>query len=131
MKKIILFVSILAGLNGYAQDFEIDSDVRFAGGIISPAPNKIKLNNLHLKRVNDSTWILTLQFFTEDSLGHRLIPNDDLTGTRSNGTVMNFTITSEQANFPADSLMQLFLKPYLTTIYPGKVSKGKAIFNKK
>ena len=131
MKKVILFVFILAGLNGYAQDFKIDSDVRFAGGIISPAPNYIKLNYHHISRINDSTWSYQAQFITEDSLGHQLLPNDDLTGTRSSGTVKEFTLTAEQANLSADSLIQLFWKPYLATIYPGKVSKGKAIFNKK
>ena len=131
MKKVILLAFLLAGLNGYAQDFKINSDVTYAGGIISKAPNNIKLENLHLNRINDSTWALTLQFFTEDSLGHQLIPNDDLIGTRARGTVKEFMLTSKQANFPADSLMQLFLKPYLATIYPGRVSKGTAVFNKK
>ena len=131
MKKVILLAFLLAGLNGYAQDFKIDSDVIFAGGIISPAPNYTKLNYLNLRRLNDSTWVLELQCFTEDSLGHWLLPNDDLIGTRSSSTVKEFTLTAEQANFPADSLMQSFWKPYLETIYPGRVSKGKAIFNKK
>lgn len=130
MKKTILFVFILAGLNGYAQDFKIDSDVRYAGGIVSPAPNYIKLNYHHISRINDSTWSYQAQFITEDSLGHQLLPNDDLTGTRSSSTVKEFTLTAEQANLSADSLIQLFWKPYLATIYPGRVGKGKAVFKR-
>jgi len=131
MKKVILFVFVLAGLNGYAQDFKIDSEVKYAGGIVSQSPNYIKLNYHHISRVNDSTWNYQAQFITEDSLGNRLLPNDDLTGTRSSGTVKEFTLTAKQANLSADSLIQLFWKPYLATIYPGKVSKGKAVFDKK
>ena len=131
MKKVILLAFLLAGLNGYAQDFKIDSDVIFAGGIISPAPNYIKMNYHHIKRINDSTWSYQAQFITEDSLGHRLLPNDDMIGARSSGTVKVFMLTAKQANLPPDSLMQLFWEPYLGTIYPGKVSKGEAIFNKK
>ena len=131
MKKTILLVFILAGLNGYAQDFKIDSDVRYAGGIISPPPNYIKLIYHHIRRVNDSTWSYEAQFITEDSLGHQLLPNDDMIGARSSRTVKVFTLTAKQANLSVDSLIQMFWKPYLGTIYPGKVSKGKAVFNKK
>ena len=131
MKKVILFVFVLAGLNGYAQDFKIDSDVKYAGGIVSQGPNYIKLNYHHISRVNDSTWSYQAQFITEDSLGNRLLPNDDLTGSRSSGTVKEFTLTAEQANLSTDSLIQLFWKPYLAIIYPGKVGKGKDVFDKK
>ena len=131
MKKIILLAFLLAGLNGYAQDFKINSDVTYAGGIISKAPNYIKLNYHHISRVNDSTWLYEAQFITEDSLRHRLLPNDNLTGTRSSGTVKEFTLTAEQANLSSDSLIQLFWKPYLATIYPGRVGKGKEVFRRR
>ena len=124
MKKIILFVFILAGLNGYTQDFKIDSDVRYAGGIVSQGPNFIKLNYHHVSRISDDVWLWEPQFFTEDSLGHRLPPSDDL-------IKQVFTLTGEQANFPPDSLIQLFYLPYLETVYPGRVIKDKSVFNKK
>ena len=124
MKKVILLAFLLAGLNGYAQDFKINSEVRYAKGIISSAPNKIKLNYHHVSRVNDSVWLYQPQFFTEDSLGHRLPPSDDL-------APQVFTITGVQAGFTPDSLMQLFYLPYLETIYPGKVTNDKSVFDKK
>lgn len=130
MKKIILLAFLLIGLSAKGQDFKIDAPVKYAGGIISQAPNYIKLNYLFIKRVNDSTWSYETQYFTEDSLGHRLLPNDDLIGSRSNGTVKVFTITSKEAGLHPDSLINLFWMPYLKTIYPGKVTKDKPIFEK-
>ena len=124
MKKVILLAFLLAGLNGYAQDFKINSEVRYAKGIISSAPNKIKLNYHHVSRVNDSVWLYQPQFFTEDSLGHRLPTSDDL-------VKKVFIITAEQANFTPDSLMQLFYLDYLESVYPGRVIKDKSVFNKK
>ena len=124
MKKLILLAFVLAGLNGYAQDFKINSEVKYSKGVISLPPNKIILNYHHVSRVNDSVWLYQPQFFTEDSLGHRLPPSDDL-------VKKVFTITAEQANFTPDSLMQLFYLPYLETVYPGRVVKDKSVFNKK
>ncbi|KKN36702.1 hypothetical protein LCGC14_0770900 [marine sediment metagenome] len=130
MKKVILLAFILIGLNVSGQDFKIDAPVKYANGIVSPSPNYIKLNSLFIKRQNDSTWSFEPQYFTEDSLGHRLLPNDDLIGSRSNGTVKVFTITSKEAGLHPDSLINLFWLPYLETIYPGKVAKDKPIFTK-
>ena len=124
MKKLILLAFVLAGLNGYAQDFKINSEVKYSKGVISLPPNKIILNYHHVSRVNDSVWLYQPQFFTEDSLGHRLPPSDDL-------APQVFTITGEQANFTPDSLMQLFYLPYLETVYPGRVVKDKTVFDKK
>ena len=131
MKKVILLAFLLGGLNGYSQDFKIDSEVTYGGGIVSPAPNYIKLNYHHISRINDSTWSYQAQFITEDSLGHQLLPNDDLVGSRSSGTVKEFMLTAEQANLSTDSLIQLFWKPYLATIYPGRVGKGKEVFRRR
>ena len=78
MKKVILLAFLLARLNGYAQDFKIESDVKYSKGVISLPPNYIKLRYHHVSRVNDSVWLYQPQFFTEDSLGHRLPPSDDL-----------------------------------------------------
>lgn len=127
MKKLILLAFILAGLNGYSQDFKIDSQVKFAGGIKSASPNYIKQNYHMVTRVNDSVWIYQAQFFTYDSLGHRLGPNDDLIGSRSSGTVKEFVITSEQAELTPDSLRKLFYFPYLKTIYSNvsRIKKAK------
>lgn len=125
MKKAILLVFVLAGLNGYAQDFKIDSTVTFAGGIKSVAPNYVKQNYHMVTRVNDSIWTYQAQFFTYDSLGHRLLPNDDLIGARSSRTVKEFTITSEQAELTPDSLRKLFYLPYLKTFYGNKVEAKK------
>ncbi len=130
MKNTILLAFLLIGLSASAQDFKINSDVKYANGIISPAPNYIKLNYHFIKRVNDSTWSYEAQYFTEDSLGHQLLPNDDLTGSRSSGTVKVFTVTSKEAGLHPDSLINLFWMPYLKTIYPGKVTKDKPIFSK-
>lgn len=130
MRKVILLAFLLVGMNVSGQDFKINAPVKYAGGIISSAPNYLKLNCIFMKRVNDSTWSYEAQYFTEDSLGHRLLPNDDLIGTRSSGTVKVFTVTSKQAGLHPDSLIDLFWKPYLETIYPGKVTKDKPIFTK-
>ena len=124
MRKAILLAFLLAGLNGYAQDFKIDSEVRYAKGIISIAPNMVKLNYSHISRKSDDVWLWEPQFFIFDSLGHRLPQSDEL-------SKQVFTITAEQANFPIDSLMQLFYLPYLETVYPGRVIKDKSVFNKK
>ena len=124
MKKVILLAFLLAGLNGYAQDFKIDSDVTYAKGIISIAPNMVKLNYSHISRKSDDVWLWEPQFFIFDSLGHRLPQSDQL-------KKQVFTITGEQANFPIDSLMQIFYLPYLEFNFPGKVTKDKTVFNKK
>ena len=124
MKKVILLVFVLAGLNGYAQDFKIDSDVTYAKGIISIAPNMVKLNYSHISRKSDDVWLWEPQFSIFDSLGHRLPQSDQL-------KKQVFTLTGEQANFPIDSLMQLFYLPYLENVYPGRVIKDKSVFNKK
>ncbi|MGR3177021.1 MAG: hypothetical protein ACUZ8E_03065 [Candidatus Anammoxibacter sp.] len=125
MKKVILFVFVLVGLNGYAQDFEIDSDVSYAKGIISIAPNMVKLNYSHISRISDDVWLWEPQFSIFDSLGHRL-PQSVLELSKQ-----VFTITAEQANFTIDSLMQIFYLPYLEINFPGKVTKDKTVFNKK
>ena len=124
MKKVILLAFLLAGLNGYAQDFKINSDVSYAKGIISIAPNMVKLNYSHIGRKSDDVWLWEPQFFIFDSLVNRLPQSDEL-------SKQVFTITAEQANFPIDSLMQLFYLPYLETVYPGRVIKDKSVFNKK
>ena len=124
MKKVILLAFLLAGLNGYAQDFKIDSDASYAKGIISIAPNMVKLNYSHISRISDDVWLWEPQFSIFDSLGHRLPQSDEL-------SKQVFTITAEQANFTIDSLMQLFYLPYLEINFPGKVTKDKTVFNKK
>lgn len=131
MKKAILLAFILTGLSVSAQDFKINSDVKYAGGIISKAPNYFRLNSYYVSRVNDSIWDIEMQYFTEDSLGHRLLPNDDLIGMRSSNTVVVFRRTSKEAGFPPDSSINVLIIPYLETFYPGKVIKDKPIFNKK
>lgn len=124
MKKIILLAFLLAGLNGYTQDFKIDSEVSYAKGIISIAPNTAKLNYSHIKRVNDSVWLWEPQFFIVDSMGHRLPQSDEL-------SKQVFTLTAEQANFPIDSLMGLFYEPYIFNLFPGKVTRDKTVFKRK
>lgn len=124
MKKVILLAFLLAGLNGYAQDFKINSDVSYAKGIISIAPNMVKLDYSHISRKSDDVWLWEPQFSIFDSLGHRLPQNDEL-------SKQVFTLTGEQANFTIDSLMQLFYLPYLEFNFPDKVTKDKTVFNKK
>lgn len=118
MKKIIiLLIFILTTFNGYAQDFRIDTAVTFSGGIVSQPPNYIRQNCHIVIKTNDSTWVYEPQFFTEDSLGHQLLPNDDLTGWRSRGTVIRFDVDSIQAELTPDSLRTLFILPDLKAIY--------------
>lgn len=117
MKKAILFVFILAGLNGYAQDFKILKPIKFARGIISTPPNYIKQNYHLVTRLNDTVWVYQSQFITYNSSNKRLLPNDDLTGWRSSKTVKEFTITPAQAELPPDSLRMLFIFPDLKGIY--------------